>query len=108
MVDLCHKCNMRYMLKGFEPYCYICGLKIKGFYNTAIRELKNSNWWNYYTNWDFKIGWSFVRKVLLVKMFKAVLNAPSMNKTPKAPYPITDFFSQWQIDIANEHYKIYY
>lgn len=87
----CVKCKMRYAEENFAPLCYICGLKSKGFYRSAIKTLTNPHtgeiggWWGFHTNWDFKVGWSFAPSLWWILIAINILNFPGLNRTCKVP-----------------------
>lgn len=84
---ICPKCGMKHALQetGIYPLCYICFLKSKGFYKSAIKTLKSTQWWSVKTKWDFCEGWSFIGRMHVGMLLGAVVNCGSLNKTPKVP-----------------------
>jgi hypothetical protein len=102
--------------EGIWPLCYICFLKSKGFYKSAIKNLKNTDCWSYQTKWDFEIGWTFIYNMQVSMLLAAVMNCGSLNKTPKLPELMVSKvaqklhilgFSVWQISVFFKKYPKY-
>lgn len=107
---LCPVCGLRLINKPFKGYsrsmCWICYLKSVGFYKLAIEEIKNG-WFNWWTKWDFQVGWSFVMQLQFCKLHMCILKSENLNKTPKIPKKTTpqDYdWSDWHIKITNGYY----
>ncbi|KKL74173.1 hypothetical protein LCGC14_2067540 [marine sediment metagenome] len=84
---LCTRCSMRYALQetGIYPLCYICFLKSKRFYRSAIENIATTDWWNCKTKWNFRVGWSFAETLNWILLFANILNHPGLNKSCKVP-----------------------
>jgi len=77
---------MRWALQenGIYPLCYICFLKSKQLYQSAVKTIKQTDWWSYKTDiCKFRVGWSFVENLYTTLMFAAVMNCNSLNRRPK-------------------------
>lgn len=98
---LCSKCKMRSAEDNFHPLCYICGLKAKEFYRSAIQNLTNPHtgeiggWWGFHTNWDFKVGWSIKNQIGWLGAMLAVLKMECLNKNPKTTTTLRDYVSEY-------------
>lgn len=109
---ICPKCGLVQVSPANLSYkhgiCWICFLKSKGFYKSAMEEIKNG-WYTWSTGLlKLKVSWSFAEGVYICKLFMAVLKSPNLNKTPKIPMDATakDYgFSAWQIQTANIFYQ---
>lgn len=122
-MELCIKCQIRYCNLPFKGYkyktCWICTLKGHKNYAAAKKEIGGWFDWGTYANKDtmgisIKLGWSFVEKMLISLLFAAVLNAGSLNKTPKVPELehgtdeeklIKLGYSSWQIETCMKYYN---
>ena len=108
---MCPKCGLVQMCPADDSYkyglCWICFLKSREYYKSAIREVK-LGWFVWSTHIsDIKTGWSFVEKIQWSKIFLAILKCGSLNKTPKVPIdakPQDYDWSDWQVQAANEYY----
>ncbi len=81
----CEKCGLR-VISIKDKWCHICFLKTKRLYSSAIKTIKETDWWNCKTGInDCKVGWSFAEETLTMLLFGAVVNCCSLNKTPKFP-----------------------
>ena len=108
---ICPKCGLVQVSPADDSYefglCWICFLKSKGFYKSAMREIK-TGWFVWSTNMlKLKIGWSFVENVLLTALFISILKNPHLNKTPKTATITSEFYSDWQIKTAQQYYSLY-
>ena len=113
---LCNKCNMRWALQetGIYPLCYICFLKSKKIYSSAIKTIRQTDWWNYKTGiCKLRVGWSFVENLYSALLFAAVMNCNSLNRRPRCPEVLhkTDAEalkllgeSDWRISTAENYY----
>ena len=109
---MCSKCGLVMVSPPTESYkyglCWICFLKSKGFYKSAMKEIK-IGWFTWSTGLlKEKLGWSFAENVYWCKLFMAVLRCGSLNKTPKIPLnkKLQDCgFSDWQVQIAKLNYN---
>ena len=113
MLVFCSKCELKLIstTSTFYPLCYICGLKEKRFYKSAIKALKDGimlngcSWWGYGKKINFNEGWSFVENMLFTALFISVLKSRNLNKTAKTNCSVSDFFSEWQIKTAKKRYN---
>ena len=115
---LCTKCSMRWALQetGIYPLCYVCFLKSKKLYRSAMKAIKDTDWWNYKTGiGKLKIGWSFANRILTALMFGALSNCGSLNKNPKCPELLHKTklekmrllgVCEWQAKITSEYYNL--
>lgn len=105
---ICPKCGLVQVCPADNSYqyglCWICFLKSKKYYKSAMQEIKNG-WFTWSTKLlELKLSWSFALDVYTAKLFMAILKSPNLNKTPKIPTGATaeDYgFSAWQIRVAN-------
>ncbi len=98
---MCIKCGIRSIGKPIKDWdkdvCWICFLKSKGFYSSAIKEV--GGWYDWHTNLlKYETGWSFINNINWFGLFTAILKMGSLNKTPKTKQCIEDKFSKWQLD----------
>lgn len=105
---ICPKCGLVMVCPLDDSYqynlCWICFLKSKGFYKSAMEEVKIS-WFTWSTGLlKLKLSWSFAMDIYTCKLFMAILRNTHLNKTPKIPVNTTlkDYgFSAWQIQVAD-------
>ncbi len=109
-IEMCSHCRLRYVYDEHIPnctLCWICVLKSKGSYNTAIKEVK-LDWcgWGFITHIsDKKLGWSFVGGIKMAMMFAAIANCGSLNQVPKYPnFNIKKHVSTWRLEITEQYY----
>lgn len=108
---VCSKCGLRYVGQPIKDYkesiCWICFLKSKRYYKSAMKEIKNG-WFDWWTDLlKYKVGWSFAKKVMLTGLFISILKCKSLNKTSKTEITQNDLWSDWQLQTAKDYYKEY-
>lgn len=122
-MKLCPKCQIRYLNPPFKGYkrnmCWVCYLKTIKMYSAAKKEVGGWFDWGTHLSKDvqgipIKLGWSFTESMGMSLLFAAVLNAGSMNKTPKVPELehgtkeeklIKLGYSLWKIETFMKYYR---
>ena len=114
---ICLKCGLNMVCPADESYtynlCWICFLKSKGYYKSAMNAVK-TGWFVWSTHIsDEKMGWSFAQSVLISFLLCGIMNDKNLNKTPKVPQMLQSTLEQklkflgitkWQYNITKKIY----
>ena len=82
--EYCHKCGMRVVGKATDTYplCHLCFAKTHKWYKEIRHLLTYGDGW--YGKWHgLEDGHEYKKRIVIAKLFSAIMNAGSMNRTPK-------------------------